>query len=66
MVPDLHNLQVPTGEEFWRTWVTAGKAGSLMPAFATSQGGPLNDLQIASLAAYLNATNPSKVPPPAK
>ena len=31
----------------------AGKAGSLMPAFATSQGGPLNDLQIASLAAYL-------------
>ena len=65
MVPDLHNLQVPTSEEFWRTWITAGKAGSLMPAFATSQGGPLNDLQIASLAAYLNAINPSKVPPPA-
>jgi len=59
MVPDLHNLQVPTGEEFWRTWVTAGKAGSLMPAFATSQGGPLNDLQIASLAAYLNVACPS-------
>jgi|APCry1669191812_1035378.scaffolds.fasta_scaffold17571_2 cytochrome c553 len=65
MVPDLHNLQVPTSEEFWRTWITAGKAGSLMPAFATSQGGPLNDLQIASLAAYLNAINPSHVPPPA-
>lgn len=58
-VPDLHNLTVPTSEEFWRTWITAGKAGSLMPAFATSQGGPLNDLQIASLAAYLNAINPS-------
>ena len=65
MVPDLHNLQVPTNEEFWRTWITAGKAGSLMPAFATSQGGPLNDLQIASLAAYLNAIIPSHVPPPA-
>jgi mono/diheme cytochrome c family protein len=65
MVPDLHNLQVPTNEEFWRTWITAGKAGSLMPAFASSQGGPLNDLQIASLAAYLNAINPSHVPPPA-
>jgi mono/diheme cytochrome c family protein len=65
MVPDLHNLQVPTTEEFWRTWITAGKAGSLMPAFATSQGGLLNDLQVASLAAYLNAVNPSHVPPQA-
>lgn len=65
MVPDLANLQIPTSDEFWRTWITAGKAGSLMPAFATSQGGPLNDLQIASLAAYLNAIHPSKVPPPA-
>lgn len=63
MVPDLHNLQVPTNEEFWRTWITAGKAGTLMPAFATSQGGPLSDLQIASLAAYLNAICPSHVPP---
>ena len=65
MVPDLHNLKVPTNEEFWRTWITAGKAGSLMPAFATSQGGPLSDLQIASLAAYLNAVIPSHVPPTA-
>ena len=64
MVPDLHNLKVPTNEEFWRAWITSGKAGSLMPAFATSQGGPLNDLQIASLAAYLNAILPSHVPPP--
>jgi mono/diheme cytochrome c family protein len=64
MVPDLHNLKDPTNEEFWRTWITAGKAGTLMPAFATSQGGPLNDMQIASLAAYLNAVNPSHVPVP--
>jgi mono/diheme cytochrome c family protein len=66
MVPDLHNLPVATSEEFWRTWITLGKPGSLMPAFATSQGGPLNDLQIASLAAYLNATIPPHTPPPAK
>ncbi len=65
MVPDLHNLKDPTSEEFWRTWITSGKAGTLMPAFATSQGGPLNDLQIASLAAYLNAVIPPKpVPSP--
>lgn len=66
IVPDLHNLKVPTNEEFWRTWITLGKPGSLMPAFATSQGGPLNDLQIASLAAYLNSVIPSPAPPPAK
>jgi mono/diheme cytochrome c family protein len=65
MVPDLHNLKDPTSEEFWRTWITAGKAGTLMPAFASSQGGPLNDMQIASLAAYLNAIIPPHAPPPA-
>lgn len=64
MVPDLHQLKDTTSEEFWRTWIAAGKAGTLMPAFATSQGGPLNDMQIASLAAYLNAVIPPHVPPP--
>jgi mono/diheme cytochrome c family protein len=59
MVPDLAKLTVPTNEEFWRTWITYGKPGSLMPAFALSQGGPLNDLQIASLAQYLNAIHPA-------
>lgn len=62
MVPDLSKLKVPTNPEFWRTWITFGKPGSLMPSFATSQGGPLTDMQIASLAAYLNAVYPSKVP----
>jgi len=66
MVPDLHNLPVPTSEEFWRTWITLGKPGSLMPAFATSQGGPLSDLQIGSLAAFLNSTIPSHIPPATK
>lgn len=59
MVPDLANLKVPTNDEFWRTWIAAGKAGSVMPAFAQAQGGPLTDMQIASLAAYLNLQFPS-------
>ena len=63
MVPDLAQLKVPTNDEFWRTWITYGKPGSLMPAFSQSQGGPLDDLQIASLAQYLNAIHPSKVEP---
>jgi mono/diheme cytochrome c family protein len=64
MVPDLHNLKVPTNVDFWRTWIAHGKAGSFMPAFATSDGGPLSDNQVASLAVYLNATILSKVPSP--
>ena len=58
-VPDLHAVKVPTNEDFWRTWVAGGKPGSLMPAFSQAQGGPLTDLQIASLAAFLNMTFPS-------
>jgi hypothetical protein len=34
-----------------------------MPSFAKSQGGPLDDPQIASLAQYLNAVYPTKVQP---
>ena len=62
MVPDLHNLKTPTSDEFWRTWIAHGKPGSLMPAFATSDGGPLTNIQIASLAAYLNVVIKSQVP----
>jgi len=66
MVPDLHQLPVATSEEYWRATISAGKAGTLMPAFAISQGGPLNEIQIASLAAYLNVRNPSRMPVPQK
>ena len=66
MVSDLHNLKEPTTNlEFWRNWIASGKVGTLMPAFAKSQGGPLDEAQIASLAAYLNSTIPSDVPPAA-
>jgi mono/diheme cytochrome c family protein len=64
MVPDLHALKVATNEDFWRTWISHGKPGTFMPAFSTTEGGPLSDMQIASLAAYLNAAMPSRVPSP--
>jgi mono/diheme cytochrome c family protein len=64
MVPDLHTLKTPTNIDFWRTWIAHGKPGSFMPAFSTSEGGPLNDMQIASLAAYLNVAIPSQIAPP--
>jgi cytochrome c553 len=63
MVPDLHNLKTPTNDQFWQTWIAHGKPGSLMPAFSTADGGPLDDVQIASLSAYLNAAIPSHVAP---
>lgn len=62
IVPDLHHLATPTNDEFWRTWIAHGKPGSLMPAFATSDGGPLNDLQINTLVSFLRVTIPSQVP----
>jgi hypothetical protein len=58
LVPDLHALKVPTNTDFWRTWTAHGKPGTLMPAFAKSDGGPLDDLQIANLANYLNSFIP--------
>lgn len=61
MVPDLAHLKVPTNVEFWKTWITYGKPGSLMPAFANTQGGPLSDFQIATLAQYLSEIHPSTV-----
>ena len=64
MVPNLHELKVPTNNDFWVTWIRFGKPGSFMPAFAANQGGPLNDMQIGNLASYLNAVLPSRVPPP--
>ena len=62
MVTDLHNLKTPTNVDFWQTWIAHGKAGSLMPAFSTADGGPLSDMQITSLTGYLNATIPSQFP----
>jgi mono/diheme cytochrome c family protein len=65
-VPDLHNLKAPTNVDFWRIWIAHGKPGSLMPAFSTVDGGPLSDMQIASLASYLTEAIPSKHLPSSK
>ena len=59
-VPDLHQIKTPTNPDFWKTWIAHGKAGSLMPAFAAADGGPLSNMQIASLIRYLAATIPSQ------
>ena len=54
MVPDLHALQRPTSDKaYWRTVVTEGKPGTLMPAFSQAHGGPLSSAQIESLVEYL-------------
>ena len=63
MVPDLHNIKTPTNLDFWQTWIAHGKAGSLMPAFSTSDGGTLSDIQITSLAQYLLGSIPSQPTP---
>jgi cytochrome c553 len=53
-VPDLHALSHPTDKTFWRTIVAQGKPGTLMPAFAKGEGGPLTEEQIDSLSDYLS------------
>jgi mono/diheme cytochrome c family protein len=65
MVPDLHALAHETNAEFWKTWTAHGKVGSLMPAFAQNDGGPLSDQQIASLVDYLVKAIPSRPGAPA-
>lgn len=59
MVSDLHALNHPTNYEYWRQWIINGKPGTLMPAFAANQGGPLSDKQIVSLAKLLTKAFPS-------
>lgn len=53
MVPDLANLKHPTNEDHWRRWIRSGRVGSMMPAFAKAEGGPLSDEQIESLVKFL-------------
>jgi mono/diheme cytochrome c family protein len=60
MAPNLHTISQTNGVEFWQTWIAHGKPHSLMPAFATSEGGPLTDAQIVSLADYIATIIPSK------
>lgn len=66
MVPDLRALNHATDRQFWKSWIVSGKPGTLMPAFAASEGGPLTEAQIDSLTDYLSAKFPQRtaiIPP---
>jgi len=62
MVSNLHALNHPTDYAYWKQWITNGKPGSLMPAFAAQQGGPLTEEQIDSLAKTLAMAVPAGAP----
>jgi cytochrome c553 len=66
MVPDLHSLKTPIDANYWRTWITYGKPGTLMPAFAATERGPLDDAQINSLIAYMTSAFPRPIKSTAK
>ena len=52
MVPDLKVAKTQRDLAYWQKWITEGKVGTLMPAFASAHGGPLTQEQIDSLAIY--------------
>ncbi len=53
MVPDLARPKVARDAVYWEHWIRHGAEGTLMPAFAQAQGGPLDETQVASLVKYL-------------
>lgn len=53
MVPDLRASKKATSEDYWKTWITHGKPGTLMPGFAKTYGGPLSDEQIDTLSKFM-------------
>jgi hypothetical protein len=57
-VPDLRAPKAPRDHLYWSSWIAHGRPGSLMPAFATTDGGPLSEKQIDSLVAYLSKEFP--------
>jgi len=64
MVPDLRRLDPMPDEKGWQRWVTHGKARTLMPAFADTEGGPLTPEQIDSLVGHLVRRFPQRRGPP--
>lgn len=61
-VPDLHGLKQPTNLDYWKTIIARGKPHTVMPGFASAEGGPLTEMQVSSLAAYLDKAIPSHPP----
>ncbi len=61
-VPDLHGLKPPTDLAYWRTIIARGKPHTVMPGFSGAEGGPLSEMQVSSLAAYLDKTMAPRAP----
>jgi mono/diheme cytochrome c family protein len=59
-VPDLHSLKIATDFSYWKSIIANGKPHTLMPGFADTAGGPLNDDQVHSLAEYLSRNFPGR------
>ena len=55
-VPDLRGLKRPADLASWKTLIACGKPHTMMPGFAAAEGGPLTELQVSSLAGYLDKT----------
>lgn len=66
MVPDLLLVKEPRDAAYWRKWITEGKEGTLMPAFAHQHGGPLTDAQVDSLVEYVLDAFPKQPPAPVR
>ena len=52
-VPDLKSKGAGQNLEYWRSWIADGRPGTMMPAFAHVEGGPLSEGQLESLAEHL-------------
>ncbi len=51
-VPNLLVARQHRDAEFWRRWISEGKAGTMMPAWSEPGGGPLTPEQIESLVRF--------------
>ena len=56
IVPDLRRLKAPPALDYWKGIIAHGKPQTMMPGFASAEGGPLAEMQVSSLAAYLEKT----------
>lgn len=61
-VPNLAALKGPLDEKYWKEIVIHGKPGTMMPAFADTDGGVLDKYQVHSLVQFLLNKYPSKTP----
>jgi mono/diheme cytochrome c family protein len=55
-VPDLKSAGSGQNLDYWRNWIGHGRPGTMMPAFAKEEGGPLSESQLEVLAEYLAMT----------